>query len=106
MVRRTREEWLGLFERQQESGLSVSEFCEREGINSNYFSQRRTHFGWNSVVSESTADRRGGFVEVMPPVLAGAVRLSWNEVDVEIPAGTSVSWVARLMRELADAAVQ
>ena len=104
-MRRTREDWLELFEAQRDSGLSVAAFCREHDLRASYFSQRKKHYGWRGEpVAASTPAT--GFVELKPPVPTGAIRLKWHAVDVEIPPGTSVSWVAKLVRELADAAVQ
>jgi hypothetical protein len=103
MGRRTREDWLALFDQQDASALSVAAFCKREGLSAGYFSQRKKHYGWNDGGAAMPAK---GFVEIKPPVATGTIRLKWNAVDLEIPPGISVNWVAKLMQELADAAVQ
>ena len=51
-IRRGAAVWKLLFSRQSSSGLSVPEFCRREGINAGLF--RR----WRSVLKDSDGDRR------------------------------------------------
>ena len=51
-IRRGTAEWLKLFSRQSGSGLSVPEFCRREGINAGLF--RR----WRSMLKDSQTERR------------------------------------------------
>jgi Transposase len=51
-IRRGAAVWRQLFSRQSSSGLSVSEFCRREGINAGLF--RR----WRSTLKGSQSDRR------------------------------------------------
>jgi transposase-like protein len=51
-IRRGEAGWKQLFSRQSSSGLSVPEFCRREGINAALF--RR----WRSVLKDSAGDRR------------------------------------------------
>jgi hypothetical protein len=51
-IRRGAEVWKQLFSRQSSSGLSVPEFCRREGINASLF--RR----WRSTLKDSDGDRR------------------------------------------------
>ncbi len=41
MVKRTKEQWLGLFREFDESGLSVAQFCEANKLNAKYFSSIR-----------------------------------------------------------------
>lgn len=103
MRRRTREDWLELFGEQRDSGLSVAAFCERKGLNASYFYQRKRHYGWSGGEPAAPA---AGFVELKPPVRSCAIHLKWHSVEIEIPPGTSVAWVAKLIRELADAPVQ
>jgi len=51
-IRRGEAGWRQLFCRQLSSGLSVPEFCRREGVNASLF--RR----WRSVLKDSEGDRR------------------------------------------------
>lgn len=51
-IRRGAAVWRQLFSRQSSCGLSVPEFCRREGINASLF--RR----WRSTLEGSEADRR------------------------------------------------
>jgi hypothetical protein len=51
-IRRGTAGWLKLFSRQSSSGLSVPEFCRREGINAGLF--RR----WRSTLKDSETERR------------------------------------------------
>lgn len=103
MARRTREQWLGLFQAQIESGLSATQFCRRRGINPNYFFQRKGELGGRTLASNGKA---AGFVELKPPLpVAGALEIQFGEVSLSLPASASPGWVATLMRELAGATV-
>jgi transposase-like protein len=51
-IRRGAAAWRQLFCRQFSSGLSVPEFCRREGVNASLF--RR----WRTALKDSTGDRR------------------------------------------------
>lgn len=103
MARRTREQWLGLFEAQVESGLSAAEFCRGQGINPNYFCQRKAHFGRDR---QAARENPVGFVELKRPLAAaGRVEVRFGEVSLSLPAGASPSWVATVMRELGRAPV-
>jgi hypothetical protein len=51
-IRRGTAGWLKIFSRQSSSGLSVPEFCRREGINASLF--RR----WQSRLKDSETERR------------------------------------------------
>ena len=103
MTRRTREEWLDLFQSQVESGLSATEFCRRRGINSNYFFQRKAIIGADPGPAN---EKVAGFVELRPPAgCAGAVEVRFGKVSLSLPANASPSWVATLVRELSGATV-
>jgi hypothetical protein len=51
-IRRSAAVWRGLFSRQSSSGLSVGQFCAREGINASLF--RR----WRLTLKDSEPERR------------------------------------------------
>jgi len=103
MARRTREQWLGLFQAQVESGLSAKHFCRRRSINPNYFCQRKKVLGW---VHDARNEETAGFVQLKPPMAgACAIELSFGSVSLSLPASASPGWVAALMRELASASV-
>jgi hypothetical protein len=69
-IRRGEAGWRRLFCRQSSSGLSVPEFCRREGINASLF--RR----WRSTLEGSQADRR------VTPATAPAVERSVPFIDL------------------------
>ena len=103
MARRTREQWLVLFQTQAASGLSATEFCRQRGIDPNYFFQRKGSLGAEpKPVSDSVA----GFVELRAPAaVTGAVELRFGPVRLSLPPSASPAWVATLIRELAGATV-
>jgi cell fate regulator YaaT (PSP1 superfamily) len=41
MIRRSKEQWLSLFQQQTESGLSAAEFCKQHELCDKYFSLRK-----------------------------------------------------------------
>ena len=103
MARRTREQWLVLFQAQVDSGLSASEFCRQQGIDPNYFFQRKGSLGPEP---KPVSDPGAGFVELRAPAaVAGAVELRFGPVSLSLPPSASPGWVAAVMRELAGATV-
>ena len=77
MLRRTRDEWLELVERQKGSGLSVAEFCRRNGLTENSF------YRWRRLLGD----------EVEVPFVSLSVVAS-PTVDVELPGGAIVKAAA------------
>jgi hypothetical protein len=46
MVKRSREEWAGLFEEHAGSGLTEKAFCEKRGLCPKHFNLRKKQLGW------------------------------------------------------------
>jgi len=46
MVRRSREEWRGLFEEHAGSGMTEKAFCEKRGLCPKHFNVRKKQLGW------------------------------------------------------------
>lgn len=46
MVRRSRDEWRGLFEAHAQSGLTERKFCEERGVCPKHFNLRKKQLGW------------------------------------------------------------
>ena len=102
MAKRTREEWLGLFKAQLDSGLTARQFCRRQGIDPNYFCRRKGQIG----LDREFAGQAVGFVQLKPPTpVVGTFEVRVGEVCLSLPAGASPSWVAALVRELGSATV-
>jgi len=89
-IRRGAAVWLQLFSRQSSSGLSVPEFCRREGINAGLF--RR----WRSTLKGSEPDRRvtnrtERAVEVPAPFIdLGDLRSGGPRFEVRLDLGGGV----------------
>ena len=79
-VKREKSEWLALFSRQESSGLSQKDFCEREGISLSTYNK------WRMRLIDS-GEPGAGFVELKPEAS------SW---DIELDLGAGV--VLRLRR--------
>jgi hypothetical protein len=90
-VRRGAAAWRKLFSRQSSGGLSVPEFCRREGINASLF--RR----WRSTLEGSEADRRvtpaaAPTVESPAPFIdLGDLRSGGPRVEIRLELGSGVT---------------
>ena len=88
-IRRGTVGWRQLFSRQSSSGLSVPEFCRREGINASLF--RR----WRSTLEGSEADRRvtpAPAVESPVPFIdLGDLRAGGPRFEIRLELGSGVT---------------
>jgi hypothetical protein len=80
-----REYWQELIERQQSSGLNITEFCSREGVHTTSFHTWRTKLGMKPE-PVSKPEKPGGFFEIA--VLPEAA--SSSLVSVECPGHITI----------------
>ena len=89
-VRRSAATWRELFSRQTSSGLAVSEFCRREGINASLF--RR----WRSVLKQSdqgvhgTARVAAASEAAAPFIDLGGIGSGGSRFEVRLELGSGV----------------
>jgi transposase-like protein len=89
-IRRSAAVWRHLFSRQSSGGLSVPEFCRREGINASLF--RR----WRSTLKDSGTGRRVSTrteraIEVPAPFIdLGDLRSGGPRFEVRLDLGSGV----------------
>jgi hypothetical protein len=104
MIRRSKEEWLGLFAQQAASGVSAQKFCKANGLCSKHFSMRKKQLGLRGSRHEKA------FVRVVPtkPVVPVAASTSGTEWVVRYERATltfealpTAAWLAQLLRALA-----
>ena len=79
-VRRSETEWSAILRKFDTSGLSVSEFCRREGLTPNSFKR------WQQRLSSNGSER---FVELVAPESTAAC--SW-ELEVSLPSGARLQF--------------
>ncbi len=98
MARRSKEQWLALFQQQQECGLTQGEFCQQQGINPNYFSKRKCEL----MSPAPAADCDSAFVQLRQPGPDGALlQLKVGLAQLQLPQDVDPRWLASLLRELA-----
>ncbi len=88
-VRRSRSDWLALFEAQRRSGLSQQRFCRQQGISTSAFYNARSRYEWNAPEGEAVSVE--DFVSLSVPQARGTP--GW---DIELSLGGDV--VLRLRR--------
>ena len=102
MARRylTSAQWRDLIAQQAAGSESVVDFCQRLGLTPKSFYRRRAAL--------RQTDSAKGMMVVSPPVArpsSGSKVVSWRGIELTISDSASPTWVAQLMRELADAPV-
>ncbi|MCC5879905.1 IS66 family insertion sequence element accessory protein TnpA [Aliidiomarina sanyensis] len=93
---RTREQWRELIAEFEQSDLSQKQFCEPQGINPAYFSQRRLE------LQREAEDNDTGFALAVPQSVNSqqTVQLRIDETELVLPLSVSPRWVAQLVKEL------
>jgi len=97
MARRTKAEWLSLFQQQRDSGLSIKDFCQQHQLNPGYFSKRRGEL-------ESRTDVASPFVRITgnsptEPV-SSRLLIRVGQAELQLPVNISPQWVAQLLRAM------
>ena len=92
---RSKAQWQALINEFEQSGLSRKAFCEAQGINPDYFSQRRRQLQQET---EST-----GFARVAAessPASTAAMQVRVGDAQLVLPMSVSPRWVAELVKAL------
>ena len=100
MVKRTVEEWRGLFEAHAGSGLTERAFCVDRGLCPKHFNLRKKQLGWAAKVPRASAFVRlqatpPKEVHLVPNVVLRVGRCEWELRDV------SADWLVNVMKALA-----
>ena len=92
-MRRSKQEWLELFKKHAQSGLTATAFCRNENISQRYFSLKKKKL---LISTKSTND----FVKVSVPKSTdnlslefGDIKLSWNNLP-------PTDWISDLIKAL------
>ena len=99
MKRRTKKEWLLLFEEQLNSNLSISTFSRKHHITPSYFYKRKSELlPVKKTVNAST------FVKVKRPVVTPTVshdiKIQYNGAQIKMPATIKPTWLAEFLKAL------
>ena len=99
-IRRSPLQWQVLLKAQQESQLSVADFCREQGLDAKYFSKRKRAF-----LAKGTPSAEGRFIKMQSTLSsskmpdAGLV-LHHKGTRLHIVQGAEVGWIADLMNAL------
>jgi len=98
-IHRSTEAWQKLFHQQAQSGMSVSAFCEQQGLSTKTFYRRR------KALRSVPAEKPRGFIPVKTapaqiPASSSPILLHYRETRLHLSDSTAPSWVASLMKAL------
>ncbi|WP_045496223.1 IS66 family insertion sequence element accessory protein TnpA [Vibrio hyugaensis] len=93
------EEWMAIFQEQQQSGLSVARFCKQNQLAPKTFRRRQKRM---------EEQKTQGFVKVeqtvteaLPPqVIHDRCTLQTSQFTLDFPTGVSTLWLAQLLRDI------
>ena len=90
MIVRSENEWLGLFKKQKQSGISAAQFCRDESLCARYFSKRKQQLGWSTKSPIKRVNKKkpkNDFIKVSVSKASqclsleyGELKLSWNQL--------------------------
>ena len=97
-MRRNHEQWLVLFQQQEESALSVAEFCQLNKLStSNYYH-------WRAELKASKGNVTPTFIqatiETQQREPASRIELRLTSQTLFLPTTTSPAWLADLIQKL------
>jgi len=98
MTRRTKEQWLSLFELHEQSGLSAAAFCRQHALNPKYFGLRR-----KQLQTAESSHNSVPFVRVAssnPLDARPTLMLRGGFGELSLPGSVSPEWLASLLKHL------
>ena len=93
--RKTKPQWLALFDEQKQSGLSVARFCKQKQLSEAYFYLKRKKL-------QSQDSQLSTFVAARPGTVTSdsVMRLQFGQCQLQLDTTTNSQWVADLMKSL------
>ena len=88
------QEWMEQIKAQQESGMTVTAFCTKNGIN------LKTHYYRLCKVREQCLESKPAMVPVAVPRATSAIRIEKNGLQISLPVDISSDTLLALVHEL------
>jgi hypothetical protein len=98
-LRRSEAEWQGIFQQQNDSGLSVVTYCQQHDLCSKTFYKHRR----DVKAGKNTDLSSGGFIKIKKPsspAPEAVCVLHYQNCKLQIQSNIDASWVARVMKAL------
>ncbi|MFY9179313.1 MAG: hypothetical protein WAO12_05970 [Venatoribacter sp.] len=102
-IHRSREQWAELFNAYEQSGLSLTDFCQANNLSQQYFALKRRKF-----LTAADAEREQNKSNFAKVVLSGAgnkssggLVLNYRGTQLQLPVAVEPAWLAQLIKALA-----
>lgn len=98
--KRSREQWLALFEEQKNSRQTINDFCQERSIPPSYFSTRKHQLLKQKVKNNSHFAQAKLAPAPKPTLQTPTIRLRARNCELALPVSVEPRWLAQLIREL------
>ena len=105
-MRRTQQQWLTLFQSQQDSDLSVKQFCLEHGISTSNFYKNKVIFKPETSIATTVAVSPFSQVCLAEPDKQNSrplqnIKLNIGNIELTLDSKTEVNWLVSLVGQLA-----
>ncbi|MCQ9091261.1 IS66 family insertion sequence element accessory protein TnpA [Vibrio alginolyticus] len=95
------EEWIAIFQEQQQSGLSVARFCKQNQLAPKTFRRRQKRLEEQEQKTQEFVKVEQTVTETLPSqVIHDRCTLQTSQFTLAFPAGVSTLWLAQLLRDI------
>ena len=102
-MRRTPQQWLTLFQNQQNSDLSIKQFCLEDGISMPNFYRNKAAFKTQTSITAPAVVSPFSQIylaESDQPMPLSAIKLNIGNVQLTLDSKTQVDWLVNLVGQL------
>lgn len=99
-MRRTKQQWLEVFQVQRDSNLSIRDFCLEQGISASSFYKYRAIIKIPSEATLPSPFSQVTLIEPKPVVTPNAISLNVGNVNMTFNGHTDARWLASLVGQL------
>ena len=102
-MKRTKQQWLELIQAQQTSDLSIIDFCREQDLPLNNFYARRSDWLKSNRTETNISSSAFSKVTVTETAKSSttAITLNIGKATLSVPSSTDVTWLAKLIGQLA-----
>ncbi len=98
MIRRSKEQWLSLFQQQTDSGLSAAEFCKQHALCDKHFSLRKKQLLAANFIPVIVKPKKEKIVSIPEKKMGMQCRL--GSCVLQFESLPDVAWLSQLIKAL------